>query len=147
MNFNKILVPIDFSEHSLKALDAARSLAKLSGGSVLLLHVLQPIVIVQGEIPPLVVPTDSGRVEAAEKELAAIIERLGAGVSMEATVRDGHPWDTVCEVAREKQCDVIVLASHGYTGLKRMLLGSTAEQVLRHSHCPVLVVKTLTDKH
>ncbi|MBP7951339.1 MAG: universal stress protein [Verrucomicrobiales bacterium] len=147
MNFSHILVPIDFSEHSLKALDAARSLAKLSGGSVLLLHVLQPIVIVQGEIPPLVVPTDSGRVEAAQKELAALIERLSTGVPMEALVRDGHPWDTICEVAREKSSEVIVLASHGYTGLKRMLLGSTAEQVVRHSQCPVLVVKTLMDKH
>ncbi len=142
MNFQKILVPIDFSEHSLVALQAGGVLAKQVGGTILLLYILPPMVVMQGEMGPLVIPPDPERREAIDKEMEAVAAKIPAGVPVEKVIHEGHPWPGICDTAKESAADLIVLASHGYTGLKRMLLGSTAEQVVRHAHCPVMVVKS-----
>lgn len=142
MSFKNILVPVDFSEHSLAALETAGTLAQQVGGSLILLYVLPPMVVMQGEMGPLVIPPDPDRREAIEKELNAVKSKVPAGVPIEVVIHEGHPWPGICDTAHDRQADLIVLASHGYTGLKRMLLGSTAEQVVRHAHCPVMVVKS-----
>jgi nucleotide-binding universal stress UspA family protein len=76
------------------------------------------------------------------EELTNLAAKLGLSVPVTIRVEEGHPWSLICETAGVLNAEVIVISSHGYTGLKRMLLGSTAEQVVRHATCPVLVVKS-----
>jgi universal stress protein A len=147
MKFQKILVPVDFSEYSLAAVQAAGSLAQQIGGALTLLYVQPPNVMTQGDmgpfvVPPLILPLDPEQREALQQELAGMRAKVPAGVPVDTVIEDGHPWPTICDYAKEQQAELIVIASHGYTGLKRMLLGSTAEQVVRHAECPVLVVKS-----
>ena len=147
MTFQKILVPLDFSPHSLAAVQAAGELAQQIGGSITLLHVQSPSLGMQGDVgpflvPPIILPPDPAQDEALQKELENVRKQLPAGVPVEIKLDTGHPWPTICDVAQNTNADLIVISSHGYTGLKRMLLGSTAEQVVRHAHCPVLVVKS-----
>ena len=60
---------------------------------------------------------------------------------MTPIVRFGRAWQEIIEVAREQKCDMIIMATHGYTGLRHVLLGSVAEKIVRHSPCPVLTVR------
>lgn len=145
MKFDRILVPLDFSEHSLAAVKAAAALAEKVSGSLIFLHVLPPMVITQGEMLPLVIPPDPHIREKLELEIAEVKSRFAPDIPGECVVHDGQPWPGICEVAEKQKVDLIVVASHGYTGLKRMLLGSTAEQVVRHATCPVMVVKNFID--
>ncbi|MCA1594319.1 MAG: universal stress protein, partial [Acidobacteria bacterium] len=80
--------------------------------------------------------------ESAERELPKIAERKEcAGLDVEDVVTHGEAASEIVRVARERGADLIVVSSHGRTGLGRILFGSTAESVVRHAHCPVLVVK------
>ena len=67
--------------------------------------------------------------------------RKSTGVNMSAVARDGTPFEEICHAAKTFDADLIVLTTHGYTGLKHVWLGSTAERVVRHAHCPVLAVR------
>jgi universal stress protein A len=142
MKLQKILVPVDFSDNSRRAVDAALEIHRLAGGQITLLFVLEPLIVAFGEALPGDLPTDQERLIAAETEM----EKLAAGCEVttpvESLVVEGTAWDVICDISDRKQIDLIVIASHGYKGLKRFVLGSTAERVVRHAHCPVLVVKT-----
>src|SRR5207244_5663633 len=72
--------------------------------------------------------------------------RKSTGVNMSAAVRDGTPFEEICHAAKTFGADLIVLTTHGYTGLKHVWLGSTAERVVRHAYCPVLAVRVLKRK-
>ena len=72
--------------------------------------------------------------------------RKSTGVNMSAAVRDGTPFEEICHAAKTFGADLIVLTTHGYTGLKHVWLGSTAERVVRHAYCPVLAVRELKRK-
>jgi universal stress protein A len=142
MKLNKILVPIDFSENSRRAVDAALEINKLASGKIMLLYVLEPLIIAFGEALPGDLPTDQERLVAAEAEMEKLAASCRTSAAVETVVVEGTAWDVICDVADRKQADLIIIASHGYKGLKRFVLGSTTERVVRHSHCPVLVVKT-----
>ena len=147
MKFQHILVPVDFSEHSIAALKTAGVLAQQLNGTMTLLYVLPPLVVMQGDLgpfamPPAIIPVEPERTEAIDTELKALSVHVPSGVAMNTIVLESHPWPGICDTAKELNVDMIIIASHGYTGLKRMMLGSTAEQVVRHAHCPVLVVKS-----
>jgi nucleotide-binding universal stress UspA family protein len=83
------------------------------------------------------------------KQAEAELERIAASLSkstkvrVSAVVRDGTPFEEICHAAKLLGADLIALTTHGYTGLKHVWLGSTAERVVRHAHCPVLVVRDL----
>jgi universal stress protein A len=146
--YKRILVPIDFSEHSRKTVFYATRFAARFNATVQLLHVF--------EIPDYV-GTPYGRqpqtcnqfksqVDAAEQEarenLAAYeAQLLNAGVKAEAYVRVGYPFDEIVQMANHLAVDLIIIGSHGYTGITRLLVGSTAERVVERAPCPVLVVK------
>jgi nucleotide-binding universal stress UspA family protein len=138
----RILVPTDFSSTSIAALKYAVLYARQFGASLDLLHVLEP--------PPFLsdlkdVPLAMTDQEAAKKvtaELAKLARReVGAAVPTTPLVRTGKAYVEITEAARELKADLIVIATHGYTGLKHTLLGSVAERVIRHAACPVLVVR------
>jgi nucleotide-binding universal stress UspA family protein len=139
----RILVPTDFSPLSRVAVDAALSLFKYTPAtSLTLLHVVEPIVSPGITDPGMMVDfTLEARVEAAETELEHLRDVYGPQMRLEARLLTGSPARTLCDLAADEHFDLIVLSSHGHTGLNRILIGSVAEQVVQEAHCPVLVVK------
>jgi universal stress protein A len=138
LTIRTILHPTDFSEHSDYALQFASLLAHDSKAKLFLLHVDAPPVAAYVEpIPDLV--TEAHKQEAKKKLLA--IHPAFPGIQYEHVFLQGDPASSILQVAQEKQCELIVMSSHGRTGLGRLLLGSVAEQVMRKAPCPVLVVK------
>jgi nucleotide-binding universal stress UspA family protein len=140
-HIGKILVPVDFSEHSQKALRYALAFASQFDAEVTLVHIVEQMVY-PGDwmYPPLAVS------DFATEKREQMIERLraldaGSGVRTQHMVRLGRAWQEVIEIAREQKSDLIILATHGYTGLKHVLLGSVAEKIVRHAPCPVLSVR------
>jgi nucleotide-binding universal stress UspA family protein len=139
-----ILVPIDFSETSLHVLRFAESLAKTIRAQLTLLHVIEPLPILP--VPESFTPLAVERprvIKGLQKKLDALPAACGMDARMvrNAILRVGIPWNEITATAKELNCDLIVIATHGYTGWKRVLMGSTAERVVRHASCPVLVVR------
>jgi len=147
MNIRSILLPTDFSECARHAVPVAAELARLLGASVVCLHVVEPVVPPVGWTPmvgTLPAAPDFGEQldESAAHELPAFSgSEEFAGLDVEDLVAHGEPAAEIVRVARERGADLIVISSHGRTGWGRILFGSTAEAVVRHAHCPVLVVK------
>ena len=142
--FRRVLVPLDFSEHARKALRHARGLARQYRGRLLLLHVVEPMAC-PSDLGYTPVITDE-MVEEIRREAGARLEEevareKAAAIECEGLLRFGRPYLEITEAADDAGVDLIVLTTHGYTGLKHVLLGSTAERVVRHARCPVLVVR------
>lgn len=142
IKITRILCPVDFSEHSQAALAHAAELARRYGASLQLLHVVEPILYPVAYGLPPVAPVDYEQVarDAAARTLAGYAAKL-TGTEVRQRIESGTASQRICDVAKEQGVDLIVLATHGYTGLKHVLLGSTAERVVRHAPCAVLVVK------
>jgi nucleotide-binding universal stress UspA family protein len=138
----QILVPIDFSECSRKALLYALALARQFGGAIRLVHVIEAAYLMGdfGAVDYAALEADL-RTEA-EKQLRRLAEaEIGTSVPCAMTIRSGRPATEIAEAAREFEADLVVIATHGRTGLKHVLLGSVAENVVRHAPCPVLTVR------
>jgi universal stress protein A len=148
LNYEKILVPIDFSEHSKLTLSYARRTASSHHSTIYLLHVFQ--------IPDYVVTPfarrkqDSAEVQSqldlAEQEARENLEVFAQdlakrGVKVQPYLRVGYPFDEIVLMANHFDVDLIIIGSHGRSGISRLLVGSTAERVVEHAPCPVLVVK------
>lgn len=140
-----ILWPTDLSPLSLAAADAARDLARRLGAR---LHVIY--------VAPILVPDSTIAMETAGDWLVSSADIRGSAKraldrlirdyfrddrTVTRDVRHGTPWQEICEYARSHSVDMIVMATHGSSGLKHALLGSVAERVVQHSSCPVLIVK------
>lgn len=140
--FNRILVPIDFSRPSLKAIPYALAISRQFGAEVHLLHVTD---VAQQPPPTLLtlplVPQSEWDQRLMKRLEALVLKYRTDGEVAALEPRIGTAYEEICEVARELKADLIVIARHGYTGYKRMFLGSTAERVVQHSSCPVLVVR------
>lgn len=140
--FENILAPVDFSDHSEEAVKIAKALAARFGAKLQLLHVInsQTLPAVYGAATVLeVTERMNSRSLAALRELG---EASGMpDVPVEATVLAGPPDLEIANFASEHECDLIVLPTHGRTGLGRLLLGSTAERTVRTAPCPVLVTR------
>lgn len=138
-----ILVPIDFSEPSRKALDYAVPFARQFGAKLTLLHVVEPVAAPDfANSFPLMVEND--KITAACKaQLQLLIKQKAIEPKLveKTLVRQGRSFHEISEAARTLKVDLIIIATHGYTGLKHAFLGSTAERVVRHAPCPVLVVR------
>lgn len=146
MQIHAILLPTDFSECGNYALSYAASLARTFGSSIICLNVIEPIVPTvgySGMADPLPIADITEQLEdSAERELPKLAEcEECAGLEIEELVVHGEAASEIVRVAKERDVDLIVISSHGRTGLGRILFGSTAEAVVRHAHCPVLVVK------
>jgi universal stress protein A len=144
--FRSILMPTDFSECANYALSYAASFARTANAKLICLHVIEPIVPAVGYTglaDPLSFTDVSEQLEAsATRELPKIADCAECDkIPVEELITHGDAAAEIVRVAKEKDVDLIVIASHGRTGLGRILFGSTAESVVRHAHCPVLVVK------
>lgn len=138
----QILVPVDFSECSRKALLYALPFARQFGAGITLLHVVEAAYAL-GEFGAVEYPTlEADLRKAAERRLGELaVEQIGTRVAFATRVRSGRPATEIAAAARELEADLIVIATHGHTGLKHVLLGSVAESVVRHAPCPVLTVR------
>jgi nucleotide-binding universal stress UspA family protein len=146
MDIRSILLPTDFSACGNYALSYAASLARTFGASIICVHVIEPMVPTvgySGMTEPLPIADISDQLEdSAERELPKLAEcEECAGLAVEELIVHGEAASEIVRVAQDRQVDLIVVSSHGRTGLGRMLFGSTAEAVVRHAPCPVLVVK------
>ena len=140
-----ILVPIDFSPLSRKALQYAVPFAQKHEARIILVHVVEPVYYPEtylATLPPEIEDVNVER-ERSAKHLLATLRKddISPGVPAEAMVEIGRPWDEIVNVAKDEEVDLIVIATHGHSGLKPAFLVSTAERVVRHAPCPVLVVR------
>ena len=140
--FQTFLVPHDFSDDAEAALEAAVELARRLDAQLHLLHVYQQPVDVLSPygvaIPPNVGPELRA---AAQSRLQKIAARI-SGVRIEVHVAEGPPALVITEQAQALAADLVVMGTHGRTGLRHLLLGSVAERTMRTAPCPVLTVKT-----
>jgi len=138
-----LLVPIDFSPESKRALEYAVPLAKSFGGKLTLVHVVEPVATPDFAQTFPLLAADDKLMAAARDELDRVVRRFGGKSKLfeKTLVRFGRAFHEITEVARTRKADLIVITTHGYTGLKHAFLGSTAERVVRHAPCAVLVVR------
>jgi nucleotide-binding universal stress UspA family protein len=150
LEIHSILFPTDFSECGNFALSYAASLARTFNAKIICVNVIEPIVPTvgySGMTEPLPIADIADQLEdSAERELPKLAEcDECAGIEVEELVVHGEAASEIVRVARDHHVDLIVISSHGRTGLGRILFGSTAEAVVRHATCPVLVVKPPAD--
>jgi len=144
MLIKTILFPTDFSQGARAAMDHAVSLARDYNARLILLYVIQDISIAEWYIPSSLSVTDL--VEDMQKSAWKEMDKWGAEVSskvkeVEKMVERGVPFVEIIKTAKEKEADLIVIGTHGRTGIDHMLFGSTAEKVVRKAPCPVLTVR------
>lgn len=144
IDLNRILVPIDFSGHSRKALQYAIPFARQFSASIDLIYVVEPTVYPadfsfgQVGFPAI---EDELRKRAAEELDELLRHEIGRRVPARRAIRTGKAFYEINQYAREEKMDLIIIATHGHTGIEHALFGSTAEKVVRKAPCPVLVVR------
>jgi nucleotide-binding universal stress UspA family protein len=143
LRLKKILAPIDFSPASKNALKYALRFAEEFGGDLTLLYVLEPAPTTSYMAIPGATTFFEGDFATAEKNLRSLIASVRNGKIEQPRwkLRAGIPSHEIVEAAKEMDVDLIIVATHGYTGWKHFCIGSTAERVVRAAPCPVLVVR------
>jgi len=148
--YRKILVATDLTEASGPAIRAALALAKEGGGEVTVLHVTEPAypahhwyVPYIGDDAQVLRDIVARELDAARKALETQVELAGGGGR--PVVRVGRPATVIVDTARELDADLVVVGTHGRTGLEHVLLGSVAEHVVRTASSPVLTVRSATE--
>lgn len=135
---SKILFPTDFSHTGDAALEYAASMARDRGATLLIVHVEEPpIAYAGGEFY-------YGLPNPTPAELRGLLEDVkpsDPGVPVERRLVSGHPATAVCRIAKDEDVECIVIGTHGRTGLTRLLMGSVAEEIVRHAPCPVLTFR------
>jgi nucleotide-binding universal stress UspA family protein len=154
--FHKILVPLDGSEHSLKALERATEIAKKFSGKITLIHVysvsIQPIMLPEpttlgSPSIPILTGAEVSRIAEASRGFGNRILRDGEEkvkaekVQVEKKLVEGHAVEEIVRAATEGNFDLIVIGARGISHIREILLGSVTDGVIHHVHCPVLVVK------
>jgi len=144
LDIKKILVPIDFSDYSKSSLKYAVNYAKHFNASLILVYVVEPVIY-----PPdfsmgqIAIPTPGLEMDKrASEELSKLAEKeIPPGVSVKKIIKTGKPFVEIIETAAEEDVDLIIIATHGHSGVEHILFGSTAEKVVRKAPCPVLTLR------
>lgn len=149
--YKKILLSHDGSELASEAIDHVITLANAYDAEVIVLHVVDSVVKIINSISSTNAAFGAQSVykdvakrekEAARNSLKRVKQRIldGGVSSVHALIQEGDARDEIVAIAKEQQCDMIVMSTHGRSGIRRALLGSVAEDVVRHSPCPVLLI-------
>jgi nucleotide-binding universal stress UspA family protein len=145
IDLRRILVPTDFSKHSQNALQYAMAFADKFGAELHLLHVVQDLALFVPDTvagtPPVVPPVAQLTAAVREGLLRVIRENGLERFTVCPEVREGTPFYEIVRFAKEKDVDLIVMGTHGRSGLAHVLLGSVTEKVVRKAPCPVLTVR------
>jgi nucleotide-binding universal stress UspA family protein len=140
--FQRIVCPTDFSPTAARALDLATRIAAASNAQLVLLHVVPAVnypsrgIAIAGAFPQL-----EHELQVKAKERLDQQPVAAPSVTVRREVRNGDPYEQILACARDTKADLIVLGTHGHTGLVHALLGSTAERIVRLAECPVLTVR------
>lgn len=146
MTISRILLAVDDSEFSVQAANAANGLAKTLNAHVAIITVIDPALVAIGADTVVYPIEQMGELkEAAEKLIATVKGRLDASVTTDDFIAEGKPSDEIVFVANKWGADLIIIGTHGRTGLKHLIMGSVAENVIRHSKVPVLVIPSKGD--
>jgi nucleotide-binding universal stress UspA family protein len=142
----RILVPIDFSPASLKALDYAADFAQPLGADLSVLFVIEPIYYAVPDLAGAAAGTAVGLLEEQRASGKRQLERLQARyakrrIKLRTLMQTGTPYQTIVDAAKSLKAHLIVMSTHGRTGVSHLLLGSVAERVVRTSPCPVLTIR------
>lgn len=139
--FTRVLVGTDFSEHATRAVDRAVDVARRYGASLHLAHVWEVPLLLDGAVAGSEIDWIAPVEHAARVQLDEAVEALaGCGVAVTSVLRCGAAWDRLVGLVDETGADLVVVGTQGRTGLRRALLGSVAERVVRLSPVPVLTV-------
>ena len=143
IKIERILFPTDFSEFANHARDYVVEMARKFGAKVLVVHVLAtPAYAVSYEIAVDVNALREQLQKAAEKRMAEVQAKFDAdGIDVETVIEVGAGFVQIVVTARNRDIDMIIMATHGWGGVKHLLLGSTAEKVVRKAPCPVLTIR------
>ena len=140
----RIMVPVDFSDSSREALGHALAMAQQFNARLIPVHVLEPVVYPSDmAFAPMAPEFPAGiSVSSVRRKLKSWCEdAIPSRLLSAPKICVGQAYYEITEAARELKADLIVISTHGYTGLKHVLLGSTAERIVRHAPCPVLTVR------
>ncbi|GAB4128024.1 MAG: universal stress protein [Ignavibacteriales bacterium] len=140
----KILVPIDFSDYSKNALKYAVDFALTFKSKIFLIYVIEPMIYpTDFSIGQVAIPAVENDMSArAEEELKNLIRtEIGDKVESDFMIKSGKPFLEIIETASELDIDLIIISTHGHTGVEHLLFGSTAEKVVRKAPCPVLTIR------
>jgi len=143
-DIKKILVPIDFSDYSKSALKYAVSFAKLFNSEMVLIYVVEPVIyppdfsMGQIAIPSVNTEWDKTAIEQLEKLSKS---EIPGNIKVKTLVKTGKPFVEIIETAANENIDLIIIATHGHSGVEHILFGSTAEKVVRKAPCPVLTLR------
>ena len=140
----RVLVPIDFSDYSKNSLKYAVKLVKSFNAELFLVYVVEPVIY-----PPdfsmgqIAIPSIDSEVDKrANDELNSLAKtEIPAEIKCKCIIKTGKPFLEIIETAKEENIDLIIIASHGHTGVEHILFGSTAEKVVRKAPCPVLTLR------
>jgi nucleotide-binding universal stress UspA family protein len=138
--FSKILCPIDFERDSMDALELAYRLAKQNSATVCLLTVIGVPPPAATALPPVPIFPNAEFEEESRRRLEAVAQEKLAGISHEVFIASGNAAPEILNLAAEQKIDLIVMGTHGRTGVKHFILGSVAEHVVRESPVPVLTI-------
>jgi len=127
----RILCPIDFSEPSMDAFEYAHELALTTKATLLICHAFDRPATWEG----------IDQTEPEDETLKQKLLDVKSTVPLERFLHAGGPGKVICWLAEDQQCDLIIMATHGRTGLRHLLFGSVAEYVLKHAHCPVMTIR------
>jgi len=145
IDLHRILVPTDFSKFSKIAVNYAVALAEKFGAELYLLHVVQDLALFIPDavavVPPVAVPVDQFTVAARAALDRVVEENQLERFTVHREVREGTPFYEIIRFAKEANIDLIVMGTHGHTGLAHVLLGSVTEKVVRKAPCPVLTIR------
>jgi nucleotide-binding universal stress UspA family protein len=147
LSIQNILVPIDFSQMSVQAIESAKQLARRFGASIHLAHVHEfsyaaDFVPSASPIVPFsFMPYEHDIDQALRKELESVAHDCGLSSARCHVLTGAPPFDEICRLAQTIPADLIIMPTHGRTGLKHVFLGSTAERIVQHALCPVLVTR------
>ncbi len=143
MNIRRILAPTDFSDISDRCVEQAVELARLLGSEVVLLHAVEPVVMAGDLFGASAIVNVTAEVQrAARQGLALRLERLRKkrGIRCRSVLVNGTAAVAIVDAAARLRADLIMMATHGRSGLSHLFLGSVAERVVRGARCPVLTV-------
>lgn len=139
-----VIFPTDFSEMSLAALPWAKKMATFLGGRIHCVYVVEePQIYATLDMGPVPIPSASELASTAQTRLDGFAQKHLQGLDQPAVAKVlvGRPADEIVTYARDNGAGVIIMTTHGYSGVKHVLLGSTTEAVLRHANCPVLSIR------
>ncbi|CAN5923466.1 universal stress protein [soil metagenome] len=149
MRWNTILVAHDFSQSAEHATDIACHEARIHGARVVILHVVELLPHFGHETSMMTIPGTSTQIsvlryhmQRAEAELAALVSRLETdGLEVSTVIRNGVPVDEIRDFAATELIDLVVVGTHGRSGIRRLLVGSVAERLVRSSSVPVMTIR------